>query len=328
MEIIIFSNNKKIGESFKGIEKTKEHSLSYHPARDHNKIIKDINDNSIIYFDITGLTFPAASKIIKSFSKMKNIHYGIIDQKGIIKDVADLFHNGACEYIGKDIFKEGITKKRFQNALEFLNIDPKDQNLNKKKKIDKKGYILSGSDWGKLKKGKEYTFCFMFIELDNQKKIKEKYGRDQLLEYMAAYHDSISEKVEKINGKIWMWMDFGGLILIPFDGKKCDAITASFELILNRNIISVERYAYDMLLSYRIALHIGNTKYKPRGDTGDIVSDSINSIFHLGQKLAKPSDFMMTENLFEFIPQGLEDCFKDVGEFEGREIKRMILPVH
>ncbi|MBP7583491.1 MAG: hypothetical protein KBA61_05635, partial [Spirochaetes bacterium] len=37
--------------------------------------------------------------------------------------------------------------------------------------------------------------------------------------------------------------------------------------------------------------HVGNTVYRVRGDTGSIISDSINSIFHLGQKYAPDSSY-------------------------------------
>jgi len=93
--------------------------------------------------------------------------------------------------------------------------------------------------------------------------------------------------------------------------------------MLDRNIISAEDIGFNIPLSYRISLHIGNTVYKNRGDTGHIVSDTINSVFHIGQKYAGPGGFYVTQEIFPFIPKGLDAYFIPAGVFEGREIRRM-----
>jgi hypothetical protein len=125
---------------------------------------------------------------------------------------------------------------------------------------------------------------------------------------------------------VWMWMDFCGLVLIPFDGERCEAVLSCLRMVMNRAITSVEDCELGMLLSFRIALHIGNTVYRARGDTGSIISDSINSIFHLGQKFARPGHYLLTENVEPFIPSGVRDLFKGEGVYEGRMIYRFALP--
>jgi hypothetical protein len=129
-----------------------------------------------------------------------------------------------------------------------------------------------------------------------------------------------------MNGRVWMWMDFCGLVLIPFDGERCEAVLSCLRMVMNRVIISAEECDLGILLSYRIALHIGNTVYRARGDTGTIISDSINSIFHLGQKFARPGHFLVTENAEPFIPAGVRDLFRSEGVYEGRMIYRLALP--
>jgi hypothetical protein len=94
-------------------------------------------------------------------------------------------------------------------------------------------------------------------------------------------------------------------------------------LMLNQRLISAEEFCYDFLVSFRVALHIGNTVYQLRGDTGTIVSDSINSIFHLGQKFAEPGSLYLTEDVRPLLPAGLEKSFVSEGIYEGREILRM-----
>lgn len=124
-----------------------------------------------------------------------------------------------------------------------------------------------------------------------------------------------------------MWSEYGGLVLFPFDGKNCDAVLTAYRMCLNRTIISAEEFDFDTLLSYRIALHIGNTLYRPRGKTGSIIADSVNFIFHLGHQFAQPGEFCLTSTVFPYVPKGLESSFVDSGVFEGYRVYRMRRPI-
>ncbi|MFC1671112.1 hypothetical protein ACFL20_12045 [Spirochaetota bacterium] len=322
MEILVFSNNKNIDKSFTGIKRSKDHSICYFSCSDLNKEVKKAAKGSLLYFDISGQTPANIKKALNSLSKLKEYRYGVIDSKGALKDVAELFQDGAVDYIGKELIKTGIPAKRLQKVLRFRSDDFGGNDSEEGDASARKDYILTGNDWKGIRSGKEYTFCFMFIELDNKKEIKAS-GPKKTQEFMQNFHDVIEDWVYDINGKIWMWMDFGGLILIPFDGKKCEAILSCFRLMIARKIISFEDFDNNMLLNFRIALHIGNTIYKERGDTGSIVSDSINSIFHLGQKFAEPGTFNLTEDIVKFIPKELYNYFSIFAEYEGRNIYKM-----
>ncbi len=151
-------------------------------------------------------------------------------------------------------------------------------------------------------------------------------GASHIEKTIASFRKYLEKYFAPLQGQIWMWMDFGGLIIFPFDAEKCDAILASFRMILNRHIICIEEIDINTVLSFKIALNIGNTVYRKKGDTGNIISDSINSIFHLGQKYTPPGNFYLTREVFEYAPASLKKMFLDAGEYEGREILRMRLP--
>lgn len=322
MNIVIFADGKPVQTAFQKIEKNKLYTVSFFPLGELKKQVKKIPLRSLVYVDLGPMTEPEQKKTITFMEKLSDLMVGYIDSKGSVSDVASLFHRRGADYISKVILKNGIEVKRLKPVIEYgetLLPEIEEEVIT----AAQKDYILSGESWKGVRSGKEYTFCFMFIEMDNQKELKHSFGAQNLEKVIKEFHDYIEKIISPINGKIWMWMDFGGLILLPFDGEKCDAILTSFKLMLNRGIFSVEDFDYDMVFSFRIALHIGNTIYETRGDTGEIVSDSINSIFHLGQKYAKSGNFYLTEDVKEFIPPGLEKSFLDDGTYEGREIIRM-----
>jgi hypothetical protein len=78
-------------------------------------------------------------------------------------------------------------------------------------------------------------------------------------------------------------------------------------------------------LSFRMALSVGTTVYKD-GDTGKIVSDAVNSIFHLGRRFTGPGQFLITADAHELVPAQLRGFFQAAGSYEGRRIHRMLRP--
>lgn len=328
MNITIFSDSADIKNLFQSSNKLQQNFL-FEPSKNLKKILKNSDQDLIFYFDISKLPDAEIPGTIKFLYKLEDLHFGIVDPKGKIADIAELFHHNCFDYIGKDLIKKGFTSKRIKQVTGFLQVrrikgdltgDISDKEISESIATD---YIYSGNSWKDIRAGKEYSFCFLLIELDEQNKLITQYGRGKLNDLINDFREVIQRMITPIKGKIWMWMDFGGLILFPFDGKKSDAIVNCFELFMDKDLISIEKFAYDTMLSFRATLHIGNTVYQPSGKTGNIISDSINSIFHLGQKFAKPGTLVLTENIHPFIPEGLRDYFIPNGEYEGRKTWRM-----
>ncbi len=318
MKIIIFSNTKNIEKSFAGLAKNKSNVLQISPAAELKKTIKKIPGGSIVYADLSSFRATEAPQALKLLAKLEGSSYGVIDPKGAVTDIGGLFHNGAADYLNAPLLKKGVALKRLEEIIKFKNIQAPDQKL----KEFKKDYIPSGNDWKKILVGKEYTFCFMLIELDNKNDLKAT-GPEQFNRISSAFRQYVEGMVAPLHGKIWIWMDFGGLVLFPFDGKKCEAIETAFRIMLDRKLMSATIVQLDINLSYRIAIHIGNTVYKSKGETGTIISDSINSVFHLGQKYAEPGCFYMTDEAFLQTPAGMMNMFVPAGTYEGRNILRM-----
>ena len=155
---------------------------------------------------------------------------------------------------------------------------------------------------------------------------KKKSGRAHIDKILDIFHRHIEKTFVPYGGKIWMWMNHGGLVLFPFNGENCTFLEACLRLVLNRRIISIEEYGYNTLITYKMAVHIGNTIYKTRGETGEIISDSINFLFHIGKKYAEKERFYVTESVKPFMPQGLAELFKQNGDFEGVKMYSLRLP--
>jgi hypothetical protein len=325
MRIVVFTDNHATRDFFKGFAKSRTVKFLYFPTSEMKKRIKDLDTDDFFYVDISGKEEQQRKSVLSSLSRLGTHRYGVIDPKGNIKDIPLLFFKGASDYIGKELCKSGITSARVKTALSYHS--PCIDRSSAAPKTEKKGYIFSGKDWKKIKMGQEYTFCMMFIELDDHVELKKKIGEDLLDSMLASFRRYIENTAASIQGKLWIWNKHNGLVLYPFDGVRCDPILLGFRLMLFRKLICAENLPFDTLLSYRIALHLGNTVYRKKGQTGTLVSDSINSIFHIGRNFTPPGHFFITKELMDFVPQGLKPYFIPAGRYKEIKIMRMRRPL-
>ena len=240
MNIRIFSNTKTIVSHF---QKSRSILLQFLPADDFKKVLKSNEKDFFLYIDISKYDHPERNRLIRYISKLEGYRYGIIDPKGDIKDIATLFHNGASDYIGKELYKEGISTIRIKNALQYFAPGIAEAMQSKQIQIPKK-FISSGSDWNSISADQEYTFCLMYIELDNYTELKKNLGEDRVHAVVSSFREFIENLVSFVQGRVWVWNESNGLILFPFDGKKCDAILTCFRLILSKTITETYRKRY------------------------------------------------------------------------------------
>jgi hypothetical protein len=326
MDVIVFSDNPDISSCFLTYENTVGYSATYLPYKELRKSVKTLKKDAFIYVDVSGLMEDERGKLLKYLKNYSKRAYGIIDNMGMIKDIGALFHEGASDYIGKDALYEGVSLHRLKKAYE-LHQRKSHEAIEVSEIPETSEFIISPNDWSTVKPGKEYTFYFMYILLENITRLTKNFSDNQIVAADNAFKTYIDRRVTQFGGKIWMWNDFEGLVLFPFNGRKCNAILTCFGLMLSQKIYSVENPHFHSMLSIRIAIHIGNTIFKKAGNTGTIISDSINTIFNLGKKFCNPGNFYLTKQVLGFAHEGLKGCFIPAGTYDEMEIMRMRLPV-
>ncbi|UCF97184.1 MAG: hypothetical protein JSV89_18730 [Spirochaetaceae bacterium] len=331
MDIVIFTRSRKLPERLK-FRKRKGliDEVSYLRPEQFAPRLKAVDSPTLCYLDTSAIEEGKLTGYLRNLRAKANILYGIIDPNGKIKDVAQLFHQGAVDYLDRRALESGVGMSRLKTILDYVqSIHPTllAQAAVSTRERRRAPYILSGSDWTSVETGREYTFSMMYIELDGKDQMEKNYGQQNLSIALASFRKFIEGFVKKFSGRLWMWFGFGGIVLFPFDAKSCPALTCGFRLLLFKHLYDVEGSHFPNFLSFRLVLQIGNTPYSEE-NTGHIVSDSLNSIFHLGQQFVRPGNFCVTDEVMQFGHSALRDYFVAAGTFEGRKILRMRLPVH
>ena len=331
MNILIVSRSKKLPEKLMlRRRKGMVDDVRFLSTADFPAVLKAAVEPTLCYLDISGIEQTKLAGFLRSLKKKENFIYGIIDTGGIIKDVAPLFHEGAVDYLNRGTLDRGVGMGRLKTVLEYAgNVHPTvlASALASTDSKRRAAYILSGNDWSSVVPGGEYTFAMMFIELDDKEQMEKSYGAKNLSVALSSFRAYIEGFVKKFGGKLWMWFSFGGIVLFPFDAKSCPALTCGFRLMLFKHLYDAEGSHFPHFLSFRAVLQIGNIPYTDQ-DTGHIVSDSLNSIFHLGQQFVRPGNFCVTEEAIRFGHSALRSFFVSAGTFEGRQILRIRRPVH
>ena len=329
MDLVIFTDSKTVKNSFSAIERYRSSDLIYISPKSLRKDIKNICRKDIIYIDISGYSQKEINSLFifwdleflnkYSFDCVQNFfscHFLnlLITKTAFIPPKAELFFRNISDYIGKSLLKNSISPARIKKAVEFREMPPEEET--EKMKED---YILV-NDWSEIKPGKEYTFIFLFIGIDNTDILKQRYNTDILVKMQNSLRNYLENFLKPFNGRMWIWNDFSGIILFPFNGKDSDAVLAACRLHLNQRIITIECLNINTVITFRLVMHIGNTVFRKRGSTGNIISNTMNSIFHIGQKYTGPENFSITEDVLRFLKNGLKENFMTSGSFEGNEI--------
>lgn len=331
MRVLVFSRSRKLPDQLK-LRKRKGvvDDVLFLKPDEFAAQLKTAASPTLCYFDTSAIEESKIPTYLRRLRQKANILYGIIDPAGKIKDVAGLFHQGAVDYLNRKTLESGVGMSRLKAIVDYVqSVNPAmlEEAAEATQQRRQARYILSGSDWSTVTPGQEYTFSMMFFELDNRARMEKSYGQKNLSIALTSFRKYIEGFVHKYDGRLWMWFGFGGIILFPFDAISCPALTCGFRLMLFKHIYDIEGSHFPNFLSLRVMLQIGNTQYS-EVDTGHIVSDSLNSIFHLGQQFVQPGNFCITEEVMQFSHSALRDYFVVAGTFEGRKILRMRLPIH
>jgi hypothetical protein len=231
------------------------------------------------------------------------------------------------DYIGKKLTLAAFTAKRVSTVAEYAQgaygQQDEQEPANGEGTESVRGTVSDA--WVDIVPGKEHRFAFLFVEVDNAEDLK-KHEPENIANAMETFRGFIERVVLQHGGRLWMWGRFGGLALFPLHDTICPAPLCGLRILLSCVFYDVEESLLPGRLSFHMALSVGTTVYQ-KGDTGRIVSDGVNSIFHLGRKYAQPGSFLLTAEASELAPQALRDSMIPAGSFEGRRILRMLRPL-
>jgi len=295
-------------------------------------------NGDMTYLDVSGLADAELKKALAQIKKnCKDKAWGIIDQKGNIRDVAPLFFDGACDYLGNGFFKDSssVDLKRIKDAVQWqsklISASSTGTAEDNSSRAPSAGFLNSGiklpsektfPGWKKIRAGQDMPFYLLFCSLQGKTPLDTRLTDKALANVHNRFLAYLEDNFFEGDGLLWMNSGKDCLFLIPPKAKCVEAaVKASISMIISAPLIVFETLNITVPSNFVFALHYGTLNYNPPGETGTVVSDAVNFIFHLGNKYAQPGRLTISGELPDkTIPPPLQDCFCPAGSFENRKI--------
>jgi hypothetical protein len=277
---------------------------------------------SLLYLDMAGLTPREQTRRMTLAAEQHGLLFGVIDAAGKVPDPAACFHLGAVDYLGKTLARTGLSARRAADVLAFARASGKLAS-----KDDLGDGLPSARGWADIVEGRQYPFTLLFVEMDDGEEMKKRYQPENLQGAIHTFRSYVERTVCSHGGRVWLWSGFGGVALFPEDNGGSSCFLAALRIIMSRPFFDVEESPLPNALSFRMAISRGQLVYREK-KTGGIISDTLNSIFHLGQKYTQRGQLTMTADTLPQVPPGLRDLCVASGGFEGRKILRVRSPLY
>jgi hypothetical protein len=298
----------------------------------------------LTYVDISGLSEAELKKTMVQLKKScKDSQWGIIDPKGSVKDSSALFFEGASDYLGASVLKTqgGLNARRYKEALQWRTAlisstlqnnsdvsvsDNGTQSESKTEDFIKSGVKLPAVSafpgWKKIQTGKSMPFYLFYCALQGKVPLDSRLEGKALTQVHKKFVNLLTGRLKEADALLWMDTGKDCLFLVPPKVKCAELlIKACLGMIASSPLLVLETLNINVPANFIFALHYGSISYTPPGKTGTVVSDAVNSVFHLGAKKAEPGRLTVSGALPDAsIPKSCYDVFASCGEYEGRKI--------
>jgi class 3 adenylate cyclase len=299
--------------------------LEFRPIAELKKALPSLEVAPLVYLDMEGLAEKERARLLAVIAANPRVRFCVLDPSGAVADVAAVFHAGAVDYLGKSVASKKPTTKRRNAQMAYAKRIGAGVEGGAPAEVPLDVQAAVSDGWAEIQPGQEHSFAFLFIEVDDAEELKKRHEPDNLAAAMATFREFIERIVVQHGGRLWMWSRFGGLVLFPLREPTPFAPICGLRILLSSIFYDVEESILPGRLSFRMALSVGSTVYHD-GDTGRIVSDAVNSIFHLGRRFTRAGQFVLTSDAAELVPPQLRGYFQPAGAYEGRRIHRMLQP--
>ncbi len=290
---------------------------------------EELDKGDLVYLDLSSVADDVLNSVLATFIERcteRGSKWGVLDSKGICQDPADLFFQGAVDYLGPYQKLRDLNASRVKKILtrieknKRIKIEEETEELSKKLlRQNKKAFAFSG--WNKLQKGKDYDFFLLYFSMEDTAGLRRLLGDRAFSELIRGLKVQIMEWIGDGDPLLWMEDASSLVYLLPADSSRAEFLVKGLlAMLLNLNIISIEKLSLSFIIPLTLALHRAHLPFVPPGETGALVNEAVNFIFHLGTQRGRSGSLLCSEPVFITLPSASKDFFKKAKAFEGKPL--------
>lgn len=334
MRIVVCTDNADAVKHFRALKRSGSFTVERAPIADATNDCD--RDDSMLYVDAAGFSRPELRRVLQELADQRR-PFGVLDETDSVIDVAELFHQGACDYIGSHVLNDGLATARVRRALAHFDrryafdeeATPQTATTGRSPQLvgdrsdDGIGIVAATPGWDSITDGGEYSFYMLFAGLDPISSAHRESTDRSLRDTRSAFRDLFTRYFGPAAGRVFMWKEDSGILLFPFDPASPEPVVLCFRLMLNKVIVQTEHLSAFGPVTWRLALHVGRTTYRSAGHTDTIVSESVNHVFHIGSNFLPADSCYLTGEAMRTAPEGLRTYFVGEGTYERSKMYRM-----
>ncbi len=319
MDVHVVSTSRAVHAAFEALERGRTVTIYRHES--DASLLPDLSEtNAFLYIDISGMKTAGIRRKLGQLERALPFRYGVIDPKDQMVDPAEAFHRSASDYLNRALLKEGVTSARMKRVLDYCPHARGDRNQEEVPALELAA-PASGS-WSQVVRGEQYTFLMLYAGIDRVGDLRRKLSESFLGGVRKSFLSVVHHYLAPYGAKLWMWKEDDGLLLLPFDGESAPAIAAAVLMRLNWPVHQTENPREFGELSWRLGFHLGVTAYETGRQTGEIVSQDVNFVFHLGGRYVEPESIACTEPVFRLLAPRVQELFTPKGAYEEQPVFR------
>lgn len=318
MTIVVVTNSESVRASFAAACRSRSHAVEFVSHGELGDLrCAAAQPEALLYVDINEIDDQRLKRLLVRLRKHCPHRFGIIDSRDRVTDIAELFHATAVDYLGSSLLRAGFNTARLRRLARFFPPVAAGPPTDHIPEYHHQHVIPSGTDWSEVTDGNVYTFLMVYAGLDQPGDLRRKSSTQTHARLRTCFRTMLERAFAEVGGRIWMAKGDEALLLVPFAGRRITAFIPALRLVLNRPIVITEEYSQSGELSWRLALHLGNTAYESGSNTGTIISESVNFLFHLGARFLEPGGLAVTEACHALLPERLRSLMGHRKHFES-----------
>jgi hypothetical protein len=272
----------------------------------------------LVYLDLDSVPKRQRAEWIDRLAATRGLRWAVVDGTRSIADPATLFWQGAVDYLGKGA-AEGIV-----DQARLLSIGDYADRIENHVPRTNRHQIHQGSfpGWDALVEGKSYEVCAFFAGVWDADGLRTRLGEQRFVRFKAAVLGVVNVIIQENGGLLWIADDQSFLALFPPE-MASQLVISAMRVLANLRLISFEQLRLEQEVGGLLfCLRRCELPWQKPGQTGTVVSDALNYMYHLGRKFTPPCTIDLVDDLAETLEPRLKTLFHEAGNFENRPIQR------
>jgi hypothetical protein len=312
MKAVLITRSKVLELLFTGVELLRMNPAELDPSS------LPWGSGEHVYLDLGSVPKRQRDEWIEGLAATKGLYWAVIDRTPVLADPAALFWQGACDYLGAGA-PEGVVD---QVRLAAIQAYAERMENHVPRSNHHRAHQGSFPGWDALSEGNTYELCAFFTGVWDADGLRTRLGEQRFARFKAAALGVVNLIIQEHGGLLWISDDQSFLALFPPE-LASQLVVSSMRVLANMRLISYEQLRLEQEVGclYFCLMRCKLPWQKP-GQTGNVISDALNYMYHLGRKFTPACTIDLVDDVAETLEPRLKAFFLDVGNFENRSIHR------